>query len=426
MSKRRIIRILIMGLTMMTLSMVAVVQAQTGATCEAVVSQSLTDLATNCANLSRNETCLGHEEVTHTAFASTVPEDFYTQAGDRADLLDVESIQTAPFDLAEENLGLNVMNVAANLPHALSQKGVIFLQFGGVEVENGVEPESALQLVNGISLTTTAGTDLLTWPPPSVDGHSSETILAVPAGATVSIDAIDPTQRYGRAVYQSRVGWVSLAALNATGVDLNGLPAIGADSFTPMQNFYLRTGIGGTPCADAPSLLFVQSPSNVTVDLQVFDEPIRIGSAIVLRTVPPGDQLGNSLEIVTLSGLAVLYPDTDHEVIVPPGHKSIIPLCDPFLSLGIEGDEEEKAGCGNWSSPVPLTADELDELQLIENIPNNITSTTVIIPVLVPCSGSSGCESQLFFPDQTALNAAIAACQANELPDSICQYLGIS
>lgn len=411
----------------LALSLVPAAQAQDQVkTCPMVVSESLTALGTNCANLSRNSSCLGHEEVQHTSFVGIVPSDFYTNPGDRAALTEVETIQTGAFNLPQELWGLNVMNVDANVPLGFSQKGVIFIQFGGVEVENGVEPPDAVQLVNGINATTSADTDLLTWPPPSVPGHASETMLSVPAGSSVSIDAVSPTADYGRAVFQNNVGWISMAAITSN-FDFSGLPVIGVDDMTPMQNFYFRTGIGGTSCDEAPSLLFIQGPDNVAVDVEVFEQPVRIQSTIILRSLPPGDQLGNQLELIVLSGLAILYPDTPQQIIVPPGYKSIIPLCSEFASLGIEGDADEKAACGSWGTPIPLTSDELAELDPLEDLPGNVTNYDIEIPIVVTCSGNppGNCVSQLFFPNQAALNEAIAACEAGELSEEICQYLGV-
>lgn len=427
MPRGRTLFLIVTVFLLVALSMVFVAQAQdTGKTCPEVVSDSLTALGMNCANLGRNSSCLGHEEVRHTSFVGSVPAGFYTQPGDRVDLPNVETVQTGPFNLAQEVWGLNVMNVNANVPLSASQRGVVFVQFGGVEVENGVEPDSAVQLVNGINVTTLAATDLLTWSQPAETGHASEVIASIPSGASVSLDALSPASDFGRVVYQNQVGWVSLASVDTSGVDLSGLPVIGADDYTPMQSFYFRTGVGGIPCTEAPSLLFVQGPDNVSVDIQVFKQPVRIESTVVFRSLPPGDQLGNTLELIVLSGLAKLYPDTPNEIIVPPGYKSTLLLCSEFDSLGIEGDSDEKPACGTWSQPIKLTEAELEELKPVEDIPDNITDYPVDVPIIVNGSCFGECESTLYFPNQAALDAAIAACQAGELDDETCQYLGVS
>lgn len=427
MPARRLLLLISLLSLAVILSMAVVVDAQdTADLCPTIVSNALTTLGTNCANLGRNASCLGYPEVQHTSFVGTVPADFYTQPGDRVGLDEVETVQTGPFVLSQELWGLNVMNVDANIPYAFSDRGVVFIQFGGVEVENGVEPPEAVQLVDGVNVATTGLTDLLTWPAPSEPGHESEVMTSVPAGTVVSIDAVSPASTFARAVFGNSVGWVSLSALDTSSADLSGLPTIGADDMTPMQNFYFRTGVGGISCEEAPSLLFVQGPESAAVDIRAFEQPIRIESTIILRSLPPGDQLGAQLQLITLSGLAKLYPDTPNEIIVPPGFSSTIPLCSEFESLGIEGDTDEKATCGTWSTPVPLTANDLGACEAVEGLPDNTLYYNVGCPNIIEASGSGGVVPQLFFADQGALDAAIAACQAGELSAEICQYLGIS
>ncbi|MCC6804279.1 MAG: hypothetical protein IT319_15465 [Anaerolineae bacterium] len=340
-------------------------------------------------------------------------------------MYDTETIQTGPFNLAEELWGINVMNVDANLPSAFSPKGVVYIQMGGVEIENGVEPEAAVTLVDGINVATTSDTDLLSWPPPSIEGHASEFVATVPTGTSVSIDAFDPTGDYVRAIFGERVGWVSLSSLNTAGIDLSGLPAIGANDFTPMQHIYYRTGIGGLNCDEAPSLIFVQGPNTTPVDIMIHDTPIRIESSIVMRTLPPGDQLGDELELFVTSGLLKIYPDTPNEIIVPPGFFSTVPLCPDFESLGIEGDADEKATCGQWSLPRPFTTNELDVCQALEGLPDNLLYYSIGCPDPIEPSGIGAAAAQLFFPDQGTLAAAREACTQDLLPAEICQYLGI-
>jgi len=406
-------------------SVTFVANAQQATTCPALVSQALNQLGTNCASVGRNTSCYGFANVQHTAFASNVPADFYTKPGDHADLPITQAIQTGPLSLDAGQWGLNVMNVQANLPNALPGKGVVYLQMGGVEVENGVKPDAAVTLPEtGITVNSTAATDLLSWPSPSVPGHASEKIVSIPSGSALSADALNPAGDFARVVFQNKAGWVSKSALDSS-VDLSSLPAIGPDDKTPMQSFYYRTGIGGTPCAEAPSLLYIQAPNGVPTDITVLDQPVRIQSTIVLRTLPPGDQLGDRVELVVLSGLAILNADTPNEIIVPPGFSTTILLSDLFVSLGIEGDADEKAPVGTWSQPRPLTQDELDGLKVLEDLPNNVVNYPINIPIIIQASSVGGVIPVLIFPNQAALDEAKAACAAGKLSADICQYLGL-
>ena len=424
--RRFILVILVLCVTaLFSLAIAVDAQQQQPITCPVLVSMALNQLGTNCANVSRNVTCYGYSNVQHTAFKPEQPADFYTEAGDRADLPITATIQTGPFDLAAQEWGLNVMNVQANVPNAFPGKGVVYLQLGGVEVENGVEPVEAVTLPEtGLDVTTTAGSDLLTWPAPSILGHASETVLPVPSGSTVNADAINPANNFARVIFQNRVGWISRDALDSS-VDLSGLPTIGPNDNTPMQDFYMRVGIGGISCAEAPSLLYVQAPNNVPVDLTTFDHHIRIQSTVIMRTLPPGDQLGDRLELIVLSGLAIIHPDTPDQIIVPPGFSSTIRLCEVFSSLGIEGDADEKCTVGNWSQPRPLTQDELDGLKVVEKFPDNVVNYPVKIPIIITASSVGGVIPVLIFPDQHALDEARAACLRGELSPDICAYLGL-
>ncbi len=410
-------------------SVTFVATAQDTTTCPALVSTALNELGTNCADLARNTTCLGYKTVQHTAFSVSVSPAFYTTAGERANLTTTEAIQTGPMSIPQQEWGLNVMNVEANVPNALPGKGVVFIQTGGVEVENGVEPGNAVNMVDGIGLSTIIDTNLLTWPAPSIVGHASETITHIPSGDPVVVDAVDPTQSFVRVVYKNQVGWISRDAL-PVGTDLTSLPTVGPNDMTPMQDFYFRVGIEGTPpCAEAASFLFVQTPAGGPTDLTVYGTHFRINGTVIFRSLPPGHDLGNEIEIIVLSGLATIYPDTGNDIIVPPGFSSSIGLCLPLVSLGIEGDRDEKGTCTNvWSQPTPLTQPELDTFKVVEHFPNNVIDYPVTIPIVTCFSQISPdrvCE--LTFPNQAALDAARAACLATppELSSDICQYLGV-
>jgi hypothetical protein len=407
------------------LSIVWVADAQQALTCETLVTTALNQLGTNCATLQRGFSCFGYPGIAHTSFDPVQQPDFYAEPGDVADLNITETIQSGPLVLVEEVYGINVMDVEANIPADASDKGVVFLQVGGVEVENGVEPVDAfLPLEAGVDATTTSATDLLTWPAPSVPGYASETLLTVPSGAAVTVDAVTPELEFARTVYQNRAGWVALADLESAS-DLSSLPALNREDDTPMQDFYFRTGIGGVNCSAAPSLLYLQGPNNVSTDLTVFDKHIRVQSTAILRSSPLGDQLGDYIEVIVLSGVVILNPDTANEIIVPPGFLSRIQLCDEFASLGIEGDPDEKCTVGEWSQPRPLTQDELNELGIVEKFPDNIVNYPVDIPTIVHPSCTNGCYPSLVFPNQTALDAARPLCQAGDLSPDTCQYLGL-
>lgn len=331
-------------LVSMFFSFGTMVSAQDDAqTCEAIVQYSLGELANNCAGLERGLTCQGNWSVSSYSFTDEEFEDDYGNAGDTLPLDVTQMIQTGSTNL-EEGIELNVMNVDADIP-AGAGNGVVYLQLGGVEVENAVDDDDLAQ------------------------------------------------------------------------------------GLTPMQNFYFRTGLGENPCPDeAPSFLFVQAPENQVVNLGIYDQPVQLnGASVVLRSFDTdGDGLPEQLELVVLSGLVTLYPDSASPILVAPGFAVTLQLGPEILSLGIQGDADEKSVIGQWSAPRALTADELEDLEIIEDFPDNVINFPVDVPGVIVPSGLGGVTSVLDLPaNSPALAAAVAACNAGQLPEATCDYLGL-
>lgn len=188
-----------------------------------------------------------------------------------------------------------------------------------------------------------------------------------------------------------------------------------------MQSFYLRTGLGGVSCAEAPSLLFVQAPGSIPTDIYVYEQHIRIQSSIILRQTPDG----SALELIVLSGIAILNPDSSAPIFVPPGYVVSIALGSELLDLGIEGDADDQGAVGSWSAPRPLTTDELEELAAIEGIPGNLLNYVVRIPQIVGGSSVGGVIPVLMFPISAALDQARAICSTTPelFPEGACEYL---
>ncbi len=411
---------LVLFFLMLSGSPVIVAAQTTDGVCPGVVNDALSQLGTNCANMARNSACYGFNNV-DTVFNVPVPSDFFTATNERADLLTIDTIRTVALNLADDQWGVSLLNVQANLPDALPGQGVVFVLLGGVEVEGDVEPQDAVipQTTQQVALTRDAE---LRSAPDSGEWKASKVIGSVPAAALVPVDAIDPTGGWLRIVFNDQPGWISRAAVAD---DVSALTVVGPADFTPMQAFFFRVGIGGVSCEDVPSLLAVQGPRDVAVDLSVDRVDVRVTSTIVLQTFPPGDVLGDTLQLTTVSGLAIINPDTPNQLIVPPGYKTFIHFSNNVQSLGIEGDADEKLTTGEWSTPVPLTQAELDQLKLLEDVPGNLLNYGITIPILTGGSSAGGVIPQLYFVDQGALDGARIACQQGLLAGDVCAYLGL-
>jgi hypothetical protein len=129
-----------------------------------------------------------------------------------------------------------------------------------------------------------------------------------------------------------------------------------------MQSFYFNTGFGDPTCSEAPpSLLVVQGPNNVSVDITANGADITIGSTIALMILP-----GNQLQLIVVSGEAKLG-----DVTVPAGFKITAPL-----------SEDGKTVTGPFQNLQPLTQEDLDNLQPLENLPPNLLHYAIELPTL--------------------------------------------
>jgi hypothetical protein len=330
--------------------------AQTDAgACPALVQQALTELGANCDSLERNSACYGFNRVDAT-FIQAVADDFFSTPADRSALTMLDTIQTAPLDETLQAWGIAVMNVQANVPNTLPGQAVTFILLGDVQVENAVAPEDALQLADAVTVTTTSGANIR-----SSATTTANVIGSVPAGTELAADGLSTDQGWLRVLYASGPGWISREVVNAE-VDVSGLPVIKAESRTPMQAFYFRTGAGDPVCEESPpSLLVVQGPEGVKVDITANGADIRIGSTIALRILP-----GNVIQLITLSGNAEVGG-----INIPAGFTMTAQLTPDGQSL-----------VGGWTGFRPLTEEELAELKPLEGLPGNLLHYTIVLPAL--------------------------------------------
>lgn len=106
------------------------------------------------------------------------------------------------------------------------------------------------------------------------------------------------------------------------------------DEQTPMQAFYLRTGVGNTSCADAPdSGLLIQTPDGVDeVTFNVNGVDVQVGSTVLFETEEISD---DELDLVmsTVEGsLAVQFDEENYPVI--EGTQVRLPLNNELLPVG--------------------------------------------------------------------------------------------
>lgn len=249
--------------------------------CPLLVSQALASLDANCGGLGRNETCYSYDRV-EAGFISAVPEDFFTKPADTAAVADLQTLRTTPLDEQNGTWGLAVMNLQANLPNTLPGQSVKFVLMGDVQIENAVTPEDVFTPSDGMTITANvaAGANIRSGP-----GLNFNVIGAAQDGAELQADGLSEDGEWLRVVYRDRPAWISRSVVDDV-PEIKNLPILTGDLRTPMQAFYLRTGVGQTSCTEAmDDILLVQGPKNVEIQLTVNGAQVALRSTGAFRTV---------------------------------------------------------------------------------------------------------------------------------------------
>ncbi len=120
---------------------VAIVHAQVSE-CPDAVETSLKSVAELCNPLSRNAACYGSKTVDSVTFDSPRPADFFTNPGDRSELLKLREIHPQPLSATDNSFGIALLNVQANVPNTLPGQAVIFMLMGDAKLTNEVAADS--------------------------------------------------------------------------------------------------------------------------------------------------------------------------------------------------------------------------------------------------------------------------------------------
>jgi LysM repeat protein len=342
-------------------------QTDTTSTCPTLVEQALIQLGSNCSGLDRNTACYGFVRV-DASFNQDVPDQFFTRPADKTELAFLQTIQTAPLDTTAAEWGVAVMNVQADVPDTLPGQAVTFLLLGDTEVENAVP--SNVVFSGPITAITQSPADLRAEPAPD-----APVIGQIQAGAVLEFDAVSEDGAWLHVSPSLGAGWIDRQAVNQT-IAVDGLPVIGA-ARSPMQAFYFRNGLDELTCQEAPSVLAVRSPENITVNLTVNGADVRLGSLITLQTLP-----GNIMRLTTIEGNAVIDPDSPDPLNVPAGFTTTHCLADPE-DLGTDGQSNDQLlgdDC-EWEQPREATLEEIGEGLIVQTMLEELNQTS---PSLTP------------------------------------------
>lgn len=347
-------------------------------TCSSFVQTAIEALGTNCDGLGRNSACYGTYRVNAT-FTDPAVEPSFSIPADQVLINALQSIRTFPLNAAANEWGVAVINAQANIPGALPGQNAVFLLIGDAEMESAVDPENTFVPGDPLAVETLAATRLYQQP-----GADAEVVTEIPAGAALLTDALSEDGLWLRTAYDDLAGWVALEDVTADD-DLIGLPVYTPRSYTPMQAFYFRTSFN-TECSQAPDAVVIQGPEDLSIDINANGADIRLGSTILMQTLPVDEaeqqrlrelygltsNVGSLFLLIVLDGEAIINPDSDNPIHVPAGYSTVACLTTPE-NLGTDGlvnDSVILADCG-FAPPTPLTPEEWNQFALLHNLTLN-------------------------------------------------------
>lgn len=304
--------------------------------CPGVIYTALEAIDAFCTETDRNQVCYGNPILEATMRGDDVTASFSEQ-GDVADVMLIETLRSGSLDLENEEWGVALMRLQANLPDTLPGQSVNVLLFGDTTVQR-----SATDADEATVMSIQPASDLNVRRGPSTD-------YAV-IGGLVSGDEVLATGRNEDATWLQITqdngdftGWVFTQLVEVEDDPLQ-LPVVGADDAqSPMQAFYFSTGISDAICNDMPnSGLLIQTPGGeFEVTLEANEVTINLASTAFLQAVP-----GDEMQINVLKGRLEIAA-FDVEQVALAGTRVRVPI------------DEQLSASGPPTNPEPCEVNDL-------------------------------------------------------------------
>jgi hypothetical protein len=341
--------------------------------CPALVQRALSEIGSNCTGLGRNSACYGFDRVEATFYEQHEAE-FFSQPADIAELFALQTISTAGLDVQTEEWGIAVLNVQANLPDMLPGQAATFLLMGDVEMENAAPLNGA-----DVQPIEIAAADYLNIR--SLPSERANVLVSVPPLTQLITDGLSDDGRWLRVTHENQLGWVSRDFVQADNLDT--LLPVAQHPPSVMQAFYLRTGVTGLSCEEAPpSLLVVQSPQHLTINLTINGANLELGSTVAFSSSPE-----TGMQIGVLDGHVAFEDGTR----VEEGETILLVL------------DEDGQFAGEKDEPRPFTAEELQQFSGLEQLPDGLLSYTIEAPEINTEQNEAGQENSVNEPPATPL-----------------------
>jgi hypothetical protein len=102
--------------------------------CPAVVETALERLQNACAGMRGNQACYGHHTLSAQLTAG-LTEFAFNGVGDITPVETIQSLHLSPFNPANDEWGMTLMRIRADIPDSAPDQNVTLLAFGGVSIE---------------------------------------------------------------------------------------------------------------------------------------------------------------------------------------------------------------------------------------------------------------------------------------------------
>lgn len=388
--RRAIGRTITLGIPL--ISAVAVAQAPVADVCATIVQDALRAANNACSSTSRNQVCYGNVQGAATP-ADGVTDLVFEDVGDIVGLTQIKALQLSPLNEADNQWGVALMQLQATLPDTLPGQNVTFLMFGDVTVEDNTGDQVHVDgmVLNAANLRLAPS---MTGP---ILGSLPQGATIVGTGKTVNA-AGERWVRLRYEDYRTKTGWMLAELID---IDFTALPDVASDSLTysPMQAFYFKTGIGQTQCADAPvSGVLVQTPQGAgKVNFNINGIDIALGSTAFL-TAPEGE---NNTCLSLLTG--------DMDVSASGSGQNANPgerVCVPMNEDGSPGKPlpPEPFDAAELGSIAPIMNSMPDEVEIPDPAPERTptpfppTAAPTAVPTNVPAPTSAPPQPQVPTP----------------------------
>jgi uncharacterized protein YgiM (DUF1202 family) len=262
---------------------ISTVSAQNDAVCPAYVAAALEAVASACGDLERNQACYGNNQII-AEFWQETDDSRFSQPADRIVLAELRSLATTPLDIEANQWGVAALKVQANIPETLPGQAVTLLLMGDATLENAVTPDQVRAPVTPIPAQVSVHANLRSLPT-----TASNVVRSAEIGEILQIIGINKDGDWFEVAQETGLRtWIKSSLVSVSDANqLAGLPAtdesIGAN-YAPMQAFYFRNGLSSSACREAPNMLAVQSPDNLTVTLKINSLEFSMGSTLLFTS----------------------------------------------------------------------------------------------------------------------------------------------